>query len=98
MIFILFIINFACGFFGNFVSNGNHLSYEAIFNFGNSPSDNRNATTGYPSMNKNGVYGSTYFNHPSGHMSNGQLIIDFIGTFTHYFYFLNKFFLIFKKL
>lgn len=82
-IFILFIITFACGFFGSIVSNGNPLPYEAIFNFGDSTSDTGNAATDYPTMNKNGAYGSTYFKHPSGRMSDGRIIIDFIGNFTH---------------
>jgi hypothetical protein len=82
-IFILFGITFACGLFGNFISNANPLPYEAIFNFGDSVSDTGNAAFDYP--RDMGPYGSTYFKHASGRMSNGRLIIDFIGTFTHSF-------------
>jgi phospholipase/lecithinase/hemolysin len=83
-IFILFGIIFACGFFENVFSNANPLSYEAIFIFGDSISDTGNAEASYPPLDKNSPYGSTYFKHPSGRMSNGRLIIDFIGTYTHY--------------
>ncbi|WJX74477.1 acetylajmaline esterase [Trifolium repens] len=77
-IFILFGIAFVCGFFENVISNANPLSYEAIFNFGDSISDTGNAEASYPPLDKNSPYGSTYFKHPSGRMSNGRLIIDFI--------------------
>ncbi|GAU17305.1 hypothetical protein TSUD_110210 [Trifolium subterraneum] len=77
-IFILFGITFACCFFESVISNANPLSYEAIFNFGDSISDTGNAEAVYPPLNKNSPYGSTYFKHPSGRMSNGRLIIDFI--------------------
>jgi hypothetical protein len=83
-IFLLFGITFVCGFFENVFSNANPLSYEAIFNFGDSISDTGNAEASYPPLDKNSPYGSTYFKHPSGRMSNGRLIIDFIGTSTHY--------------
>nr|KYP31031.1 GDSL esterase/lipase At5g45910 family [Cajanus cajan] len=77
-IVIIFCITFTCGFLGNVISNANPLPYEAIFNFGDSISDTRNAATCYPSMDDNSPYGSTYFKHSSGRVSNGQLIIDFI--------------------
>ncbi|KAG5023658.1 hypothetical protein JHK82_019559 [Glycine max] len=41
------------------------LPYEAIFNFGNSISNTRNAVTYHPSRDANTPYGSTYFKHPS---------------------------------
>ena len=95
MIFIIFAITFTYGFLGNVVSisNGNEifvpeetyansLPYEAIFNFGDSISDTGNAAFGGDSMPGNSPYGSTYFKHPSGRLSNGRLIIDFIGNFT----------------
>jgi len=86
-IFIFFGITFACGFFGNFISNANPLPYEAIFNFGDSTSDTGNAAIDHlKDMEKLIPYGSTFFKHPSGRMSNGRLIIDFIGTFTHTFF------------
>ncbi|AES71072.2 GDSL esterase/lipase At5g45910 [Medicago truncatula] len=76
---ILFGITFACGFFGNFISNANPLPYEAIFNFGDSTSDTGNAAFDHLNvMEKLIPYGSTYFKHPSGRQSNGRLIIDFI--------------------
>ncbi|XP_020232730.1 GDSL esterase/lipase At5g45910 [Cajanus cajan] len=77
-IFILFSITFTCGFLRNVVSNANPLPYEAIFNFGDSISDTGNAASQHPAMPSNSPYGSTYFKHPSGRMSNGRLIIDFI--------------------
>ncbi|KAK2424957.1 GDSL esterase/lipase [Trifolium repens] len=77
-IFLLFGITFVCGFFENVFSNANPLLYEAIFNFGDSISDTGNAEASYPPLDKNSPYGSTYFKHPSGRMSNGRLIIDFI--------------------
>ncbi|RDX98470.1 hypothetical protein CR513_18596, partial [Mucuna pruriens] len=76
--FILFSITFACGFIENVVSNANPLPYEAIFNFGDSISDTGNAATYHHALPSNSPYGSTYFKHASGRMSNGRLIIDFI--------------------
>lgn len=78
-IFTLFFITFTCGFLQNVVSNANPLSYEAFFNFGDSISDTGNAAFVYGPMPNPIPYGSTYFKHPSGRMSNGRLIIDFIG-------------------
>ncbi|XP_020225454.1 GDSL esterase/lipase At5g45910 [Cajanus cajan] len=76
---IIFYITFACNFLGNVISHANPLSYEAIFNFGDSISDTGNAATYYhPSMDENSPYGLTYFKHPSGRVSNGRLIIDFL--------------------
>ncbi|XP_027338358.1 GDSL esterase/lipase At5g45910-like [Abrus precatorius] len=77
-IFILFSFAFACSFMKIVVSNANPVSYEAIFNFGDSISDTGNAATYNPAMPSNSPYGSTYFKHPSGRMSDGRLIIDFI--------------------
>lgn len=81
-ILYLFSITIVYGIFGNIVSNANHLPYKAIFNFGDSTSDTGNAAFDHPPMDKNSPYGSTYFKHPAGRMSNGRLIIDFIGTFS----------------
>jgi hypothetical protein len=81
-IIILFCITFTCGFLGNVVSNDNPLPYEAIFNFGDSISDTGNAMKSFGSMPSNSPYGLTYFKHPAGRLSNGRLIIDFIGIFT----------------
>lgn len=82
-IFILLSINFVYGFLGNIVSNAKPLPYEAIFNFGDSFSDTGNAGILYPQYPGNKKpYGSTYFKHPTGRMSDGRLMIDFIGTFT----------------
>ncbi|KAL5146325.1 GDSL esterase/lipase [Glycine soja] len=61
-------ITLACGLLGNVVSNANILPYEC-----DSISDTRNAAIYHPVMPS-----STYFKHPSGRMSNGRLIIDFI--------------------
>jgi hypothetical protein len=80
-IIILFCITLTCGFLGNVVSNDNPLPYEAIFNFGDSISDTGNAMKSFGSMPSNSPYGSTYFKHPAGRLSNGRLIIDFIGIF-----------------
>ncbi|WJX87967.1 acetylajmaline esterase [Trifolium repens] len=77
-IIILFCITLTCGFLGNVVSNDNPLPYEAIFNFGDSISDTGNAMKSLGSMPSNSPYGSTYFKHPAGRLSNGRLIIDFI--------------------
>ncbi|KAI5408441.1 hypothetical protein KIW84_054321 [Lathyrus oleraceus] len=77
-ILYLFSITIACGIFGNIISNANPLPYEAIFNFGDSTSDTGNAAFDHPPMDKNSPYGSTYFKHPAGRLSNGRLIIDFI--------------------
>ncbi|KAK2408240.1 GDSL esterase/lipase [Trifolium repens] len=77
-IIILFCITLTCGFLGNVVSNDNPLPYEAIFNFGDSISDTGNAMKSFGSMPSNIPYGSTYFKHPAGRLSNGRLIIDFI--------------------
>ncbi|KAK2449668.1 GDSL esterase/lipase [Trifolium repens] len=75
---ILFSVIFAYSFVGNAVSNVNYLPYESIFNFGDSLSDTGNEATLHPPMSDNSPYGSTYFKHPSGRLSNGRLIIDFI--------------------
>lgn len=92
-IFILFIITFTCVFLENVISNAKPLSYKAFFNFGNSISDTGNVATTYSSaMPPNSPYGSTFFKHPSGRLSNGRLIIDFIGTFTFSSNILNNFF------
>ncbi|KEH17248.1 putative sinapine esterase [Medicago truncatula] len=74
----LFLITFTCGFLQNVVSNANPLSYEAFFNFGDSISDTGNAASIFLPMPNPIPYGSSYFKHPSGRMSNGRLIIDFI--------------------
>jgi len=74
-VFTIFFITFTCGFLQNVVSN----AYEAFFNFGDSISDTGNAACVYDPMPNPIPYGSTYFKHPSGRMSNGRLIIDFIG-------------------
>jgi len=84
-IFILFSITFAFGFL-KIVSNAYPLPYEAIFNFGDSTSDTGNAAFGRTPMDKRSPYGSTYFKHPAGRMSDGRLIIDFIGNFTIFFF------------
>lgn len=77
-----FLILFSLTFiFRNVLSNVNPLPYEAIFNFGDSISDTGNEATLHPPMPSNSPYGSTYFKHPSGRLSNGRLIIDFIGKF-----------------
>ncbi|XP_050902910.1 GDSL esterase/lipase At5g45910-like [Lathyrus oleraceus] len=74
-----FLILFSLTFiFRNVLSNVNPLPYEAIFNFGDSISDTGNEATLHPPMPINSPYGSTYFKHPSGRLSNGRLIIDFI--------------------
>ncbi|KAJ1384397.1 SGNH hydrolase superfamily [Sesbania bispinosa] len=76
-IFIFFSITLTCVFFGN-VSNANPLPYEAIFNFGDSISDTGDADKTHPPFPSNSPYGSTYFKHPAGRLSDGRLIIDFI--------------------
>jgi len=78
---ILFSFIFACSFLRNVVSENNNFPYQAIINFGDSLSDTGNAVFHRP-FPPNSPYGSTYFKHPAGRMSNGRLIIDFIGTFT----------------
>lgn len=85
-ILILFSITFACGFLENIVSNAYPLPYKAIFNFGDSLSDTGNAAHYAPVPSSNSPYGSTYFKHPSGRMSDGRLIIDFIGIFLLIFF------------
>jgi phospholipase/lecithinase/hemolysin len=75
---ILFGVTFAYSFVRNAASNVNSLPYESIFNFGDSISDTGNEASLHPPMSSNS-HGSTYFKHPSGRLSNGRLIIDFIG-------------------
>ncbi|KAK2375545.1 GDSL esterase/lipase [Trifolium repens] len=75
---ILFSVTFAYSFVGNAASNVNSFPYESIFNFGDSISDTGNEASLHPPMSSNSPYGSTYFKHPSGRLSNGRLIIDFI--------------------
>uniref|UniRef100_A0A1S2Z5E8 GDSL esterase/lipase At5g45910-like n=2 Tax=Cicer arietinum TaxID=3827 RepID=A0A1S2Z5E8_CICAR len=68
------------GFLGNVVSSVDSLPYEAIFKFGDSISDTGNAMAfhcDHP-MPSDSPYGSTYFKHPAGRLSNGRLIVDFI--------------------
>ncbi|QCE14205.1 GDSL esterase/lipase At5g45910-like [Vigna unguiculata] len=74
---ILFSIIVACGFVENVVSDNNQFPYKTILNFGDSVSDTGNSVTKEP-FGANSPYGSTYFKHPAGRMSNGRLIIDFI--------------------
>lgn len=78
---ILFSIIVACGFVENVVSYNNQFPYRTIINFGDSLSDTGNSATNEP-FKADSPYGSTYFKHPAGRMSNGRLIIDFIGTYT----------------
>jgi len=78
---ILFSIVFVCSFLRNVVAYNNLFPYQAVINFGDSISDTGNSVTNEP-FAPNSPYGSTYFEHPAGRMSNGRLIIDFIGTFT----------------
>jgi len=79
---ILFSLIFACSFLIRNVDSYNNLfPYQAFINFGDSISDTGNAVTHKP-FPANSPYGSTYFKRPSGRMSNGRLIIDFLGTFT----------------
>jgi len=80
---ILFSIIVACGFVENVVSDNNQFPYKTILNFGDSVSDTGNSVTKEP-FGANSPYGSTYFKHPAGRMSNGRLIIDFIGTYTFF--------------
>ncbi|KAJ1398795.1 SGNH hydrolase superfamily [Sesbania bispinosa] len=65
-IFIFFCITLTYVFFGNVVSNASPLSYEAIFNFGDSISDTGNADKTHPPFPSNNPFGSTYFKHPAG--------------------------------
>jgi hypothetical protein len=83
---ILFSVTFAYSFVGNAASNVNSFPYESIFNFGDSISDTGNEASLHPPMSSNSPYGSTYFKHPSGRLSNGRLIIDFIGIFIYFLY------------
>ena len=89
-IFIIFSVTFACGVFGNVICQSS--PYEAIFNFGDSISDTGNAAA-YHHVPKDGKspYGSTYFKHPSGRLSNGRLIIDFISKCRYFLVNLMKF-------
>jgi len=83
--FTIFFIAFTCGFLQNVISNANPLSYEALFNFGDSISDTGNAASVLHPMPNPRPYGSTYFKHRSRRMSNGRLIIDFIGMIMFFF-------------
>ncbi|XP_068482577.1 GDSL esterase/lipase At5g45910-like [Phaseolus vulgaris] len=74
---ILFSLIFACSFLRNVDSYNNLFPYQAFINFGDSISDTGNAVTHKP-FPANSPYGSTYFKRPSGRMSNGRLIIDFL--------------------
>jgi len=80
-IVILFSIIVACGFVENVVSDNNQFPYRTIINFGDSLSDTGNSATKEP-FAANSPYGSTYFKHPAGRLSDGRLIIDFIGIYT----------------
>lgn len=55
-----------------------YCDFPAIFNMGDSNSD----TGGYAAAFRLATfpYGDTYFHMPAGRISDGRLIIDFIGT------------------
>jgi len=77
---ILFTIIFTFGFLRNVLSRDTPLPFEAIFNFGDSISDTGNSASHDP-FPRNSPYGSTFFKSPAGRLSNGRLMIDFIGIF-----------------
>jgi hypothetical protein len=57
--------------------------YAAIFNFGDSLSDAGNlCVDGIPDYltTAKPPYGSTYFCYPTGRVSDGRVVVDFIGT------------------
>jgi hypothetical protein len=57
--------------------------YAAIFNFGDSLADAGNlCVDGIPShlATARPPYGMTYFGYPTGRVSDGRLVVDFIGT------------------
>lgn len=62
------------------------LTYQAIFNFGDSLSDTGNliltGTNTFLAAAKL-PYGETFFKQPTGRLSNGRLIVDFIGKWLH---------------
>jgi hypothetical protein len=56
--------------------------YAAIFNFGDSLADAGNlCVDGIPShlATARPPYGTTYFGYPTGRVSDGRLVVDFIG-------------------
>lgn len=53
--------------------------FPAIFNFGDSNSDTGSVSAVFGPFRL--PYGMTYFHKPSGRLSDGRLIIDFIGKF-----------------
>ncbi|KAL5701637.1 acetylajmaline esterase [Ranunculus cassubicifolius] len=56
------------------------LNYPAVFNFGDSNSDTGGLVAG-TALPLDPPYGQTYFHKPSGRLSDGRLIIDFLSKF-----------------
>lgn len=55
--------------------------FPAIFNFGDSNSDTGTVSAAFSRLLL--PYGETFFGKPSGRYSDGRLIIDFLGNYTH---------------
>ncbi|KAL5718847.1 hypothetical protein ACHQM5_011709 [Ranunculus cassubicifolius] len=73
----VFIVSVLLVTLGSLVSISNaRCEFEAIFNFGDSNSDNGGFYAAFPSQS--GPYGMTNFKTPSGRASDGRLIIDFL--------------------
>jgi hypothetical protein len=75
LVSIVLLLNFQMGFCGCF---------KRIFSFGDSIIDTGNFVRMVCSTPiKELPYGMTYFNHPTGRVSDGHVILDFYGEYVH---------------
>ncbi|CAL0315493.1 unnamed protein product [Lupinus luteus] len=70
-------------------SNSNPCEFPAIFNFGASNSDTGGFSAAFTALKL--PFGETYFHRPAGRISDGRIILDFIGPLGCLSSFLTKF-------
>ncbi|CAK9139330.1 unnamed protein product [Ilex paraguariensis] len=71
VVWVVFMATFVC-------MSGGKCNFEGIFNFGDSNSDTGGFFAAFPPLKP--PYGMTYFKKPAGRLSDGRLVIDFLGN------------------